>query len=275
MLCGVLTILFCLEGWALQASVVTNSRRTKLVDFRDLTDKYSVFLLDMFGVLHDGTSCYAGSAECIRWLQEKANKRIIIISNSSKRRYDTVDRLHKLNCGMCTHLDIGDVIDGVPAISIFTSGQLVYDGLRALERGEEAPVFEGSLEPSARRVFCFGNGDDDVDYINSAGLTSANIEEADFVLARGLFQTLGEKEAPLSFINGDECDNILRIASERKLPMIVANPDLLRPDSDLSPMPGQLANRYQTYFSGRAICIGKPYPTIYVQILEALKKNRY
>lgn len=80
-------------------------------DFSDVVAKYDAFLLDQFGVVHDGKTCYVGSAECMRELQE-AGKRIVVLSNSSKRRRDTVHRLQKLKCGMCTFLDLADIVPG-------------------------------------------------------------------------------------------------------------------------------------------------------------------
>lgn len=55
--------------------------------------------------------CYAGSAECVRHLQ-KAGKRVVVLSNSSKRRQDTIERLHRLKCGVCTDLNVDDITAG-------------------------------------------------------------------------------------------------------------------------------------------------------------------
>ena len=60
----------------------TPTRRAATTDFRELLDRYDGFLLDQFGVVHDGKACYAGSAEAARELQ-KLGKRVAILSNSS------------------------------------------------------------------------------------------------------------------------------------------------------------------------------------------------
>jgi len=232
----------------------------------EVLERYDAFLLDQFGVLHDGKRTYEGSAECVRWLQEQG-KRICVLSNSSKRRQESVERLQALQCGMCTYLDVADVVKGVPAISAFTSGELVFQALKALNGGGASPLL---ALPSAERAFVFGNGDDDDEYLKAAGVTSvASVDDADFLLARGLFQIVGDSS--LTFQNGDECDLYLRRAAERGLLMVVANPDLVRPDGNDSPMPGQLALRYESLFGGSCVRVGKPHAAIYAEALAALE----
>ena len=51
----------------------------------DIINQYDVFILDQWGVMHDGTKGYIQAIKCVEKLyQEK--KEIIIISNSSKRK---------------------------------------------------------------------------------------------------------------------------------------------------------------------------------------------
>lgn len=167
---------------------------------------------------------------------------------------------------------------GVPAISVFTSGDLVHTALSVLQRADAAwgdveaamKMVENALVARRNRAFVFGNGDDDYEYLETAGLTASDVETADFLLARGLFCTIGSKARNLEFSSPDACDDILEAAAAMQLPMIVANPDLARPDGRNSPMPGILANRYADGFGGRCIMIGKPHASIYDKALEAL-----
>ena len=46
------------------------------------------------------------------------------------------------------------------------------------------------------------------------------------------------------------------------LPMIVSNPDIVRPGYDNDPMPGLLGQAYERK-GGRVIYVGKPYPLVY------------
>ena len=52
-------------------------------------------------------------------------------------------------------------------------------------------LFEDAVVPGRTRALVFGNGEDDADYVKTAGLERADVGDADFVLARGLFATLG------------------------------------------------------------------------------------
>ena len=282
-----------LPGATSPLAAAASSTAPEVAELSDLVDKYDAFLLDQFGVLHDGEEAYPGSADAVRALQ-RAGKRIVILSNSSKRRRDTVNRLQSLGMGMCTWLDsgcIGEGEDKVELITVQTSGDIAHQGLAAAVRGDvQEDVFKGLAHKS--KVFVFGNGDEDETYLESAGLIPSSMEEADFILARGLFTALdGSKEggdtdvfnaSMAARINppegegeeeegGGSADALLRVAADRGLPMIVSNPDLVRPDADSSPMPGVLGARYGSdVFGGDVRYIGKPHSLIYDSTLSAL-----
>ena len=165
--------------------------------FAEVEGLYDAFLLDQFGVVHDGKTAYEGSAELIRRLQT-LGKRVVVLSNSSKRRRDTVERLHALQCGMCTYLDRADVVEGVPAISVFTSGDLVHDALRALMSPRDPSLFDGVLMRGANRVFCFGNDDDDESYLRSAELIP-------YVLLLRVYPYLGRRLRRRTFCLRADC----------------------------------------------------------------------
>ena len=61
----------------------------------NIINQYDVFILDQWGVMHDGIKGYVQAIKCVEKLyQEK--KEIIIISNSSKRKESTIKKLSKL-----------------------------------------------------------------------------------------------------------------------------------------------------------------------------------
>jgi len=95
------------------------------------------------------------------------------------------------------------------------------------------------------------------------------VADADYLLARGLFCTLdGGSPAPLHFGHDDSCDDVLAAAAARRLPLLVANPDLVRPDGKASPMPGRLMARYAEKYEGAAYPVGKPYEHIYAEAIR-------
>jgi ribonucleotide monophosphatase NagD (HAD superfamily) len=250
-------------------------------------------------VLHDGERAYAGASQAIRELQRAQRKRIVILSNSSKRRLETVNRLHALGLGMCTWLDGGFVADDIPLITVVTSGDIVWNELRERMRarplGAEPPSPAAAAPAAAvavaaavaadadadadaalfdlRGAWCvvLGNGDDDDEYVGTAGCIPCAVADADFILARGLFTIrTGRGDAGAVLYDDDvHAEPLLRAALARGLPMLVANPDLVRPDGKDSPMPGRLAARYAS-MGGDVRSVGKPHARVYRAALEQL-----
>lgn len=226
-----------------------------------------MLLLDQFGVIHDGKTAYDGAVEAVRAVQ-RMGKKVVIISNSSRRKGDTVARLLSMGFGPVQgengeflNLSAGADADLVP-ISVVTSGDLVFEGLAA----GSAPPFDG-LGP---RCFVFGNGADDEQYVRECGRVASPIGQADFVLARGLFTMLGGGpdllRQPFAGYSLEAEATVLKQALDRRpggLPLLVANPDEVRPDGADSPMPGQLARRYRQLGATDIRLVGKPHALIY------------
>ena len=45
---------------------------------------YDAFLVDAWGVLHDGAQCYSGAIDCLQHLAE-LDKPVIVLSNAARR----------------------------------------------------------------------------------------------------------------------------------------------------------------------------------------------
>ena len=205
---------------------------------------YDTYLLDMWGVMHDGSKPYDGVLETIAQLKAKG-KRLVILSNSSKRLSYAHKMLNKL----------GFNIDDFE--QIITSGEVSW----RMMSGDESlacdvwPVLTDLIATSKKKIFLFGSGDNDEEYCDSAGWSLAPIEEADLILARGTF-TLNDGSAIVSKkVDGEDAyfaahDKILQIAAERKIPMLVANPDRVRPDEGFPPMPGAIGDAYEKALAG-------------------------
>lgn len=228
-----------------------------LASLLDLADEYDAFLLDQFGVIHDGKTAYEGAVDAVCELQRRG-KKIVIISNSSRRKSDTLARLRSMGFGPCE----GDGASDVPPISVVTSGDLVWEGLSA---AAAAPFADLGLKCTV-----FGNGEDDEEYVRTCGRVAVPVAEADFVLARGLFTILGTGpdllRQPFSPYSADAEEEALRAALAARpggLPLVVANPDTVRPDGKDSPMPGLLAARYEAMGATDIRPVGKPHPLIY------------
>jgi HAD superfamily hydrolase (TIGR01459 family) len=233
-----------------------------LEGMRDLIDDHDVFLLDMWGVMHDGEKPYDGVLDVVQKLKD-AGKKMIILSNSSKRKDNSLQMLNKLG------------FDPDDFDQIVTSGEVAYQMLSGDEslRCEPWDVISGIRKSGNLKVFVLGSGDGDQEYCQSCGWTLAPVEEASLIIARGTFSI----NDGISVINKTEeperyekmLEQKLNEAAVRRIPMLVANPDKVRPDVERPPMPGKIGDTYEEALGGgpeaEALVkrIGKPFRDIY------------
>ncbi|MBZ9731834.1 TIGR01459 family HAD-type hydrolase [Mesorhizobium sp. CA18] len=211
-----------------------NVKRTAHLDgIEALAERYNVFLLDQFGVLHGGQQPYPGAVEALSALK-RAGKTVVLISNSGKRAEPNEKRLLKLGfeAGSWDHF----VSSGEVAWRIFRnmadSGAL-RAGTRCLliSRDEDRSAIEGLPLVLTER------GDD-----------------ADLVL--------------IAASEGDRYDldhyrRLLGPAAARKVPCFCTNPDRTMLTA-VGPRfgAGEIADLYEQ-LGGSVTRIGKPYPAIY------------
>lgn len=184
--------------------------------------------------------------------------------------------------------------DSNTIIDLVTSGEMGWRGLATQvpysKRARKFPKLKLERHPpfdelGGNKVFVFGNGDDDEEYVKSAGLEFAEIEDADFILARGMF-TMQDSEEVLYREGENKCDywekeatRSLQIASSTQTPMLVTNPDFVRPDGFDSPMPGKLGLSYEMILASgycakrRVFYIGKPHAIVYHEALRLLTES--
>lgn len=205
----------------------------------EVADRYALFLVDQWGVLHDGESPHDGAVEALRALRAKG-KKIVILSNSSKRLSVTVPRMAEMGFG-------AELFD-----HCVTSGEEVWQALKA-----RAEPFYAAL---GRCCFMFSwDGDnrimDDLDLVGTD-----NVDDADFILNAGTRSGTVDLQA---------YEPILRRAADRGLPMICANPDFvsIAPDGGMAICPGATARRYEE-LGGAVDYRGKPHQPVYDRCLE-------
>ena len=230
---------------------------------------YDIFLLDMWGVLHDGTAPYEGVLECVQELK-RAGKELIILSNSSQRKDNSERMLVQL--GFHPN-DFHQII---------TSGDVAHRML-SLDQTLECQIWPVLSEIQEKLVFVLGSGSQDEEYCESSGWTLATVEEANLIVARGTFSICDGTNLILK--KKDELeysrilDKSLRKAASRKLPMLITNPDKVRPDSELPPMPGAIGDAYASLLEDNEVDslikrIGKPFPEVYELALKDRDPNK-
>ena len=205
-----------------------------------LAARYDGFILDQWGVLHDGTRPYAGAAECLQRLRG-AGKRMVVLSNSGKREAENL----RVMAGM--GFDIRFLERCVCA------GE---EARRAIEARPDA--FHRAL---GHRCFAFTRGGDRA-VLEGIGLAFVNrVEDADFLAVLGI-------DSPQRSLADYESE--LAAGVRRALPMVCANPDIARlTPQGLVDAQGVLAVRYEA-LGGRVFYHGKPYPAIYRSCLSSL-----
>jgi len=227
---------------AASASVVADTfTRIDGISSPELLEKYDTFLLDMWGVMHDGSKPYEGVLQTVEELK-KAGKKMIILSNSSKRRENSEKMLVKLG------------FDPSDFDNIITSGDISHSLLQnnADSLGcQNWPVLTDLIQRNKKNVFVFGSGVEDEHYVTSAGWTLTSIEHADLIVSRGTF-TINDGTT-ITSKNDDEMnywkvmEEAMVVAARRKVPMLVTNPDKKRPDAGLPPMPGAIGDTYERF----------------------------
>jgi len=218
---------------------------TKVINsFSEISDKYDVFILDQWGVMHDGHHGYDHAIDAVKHLIYK-NKKLIIISNSSKRRISSINRLK----------DLG--FDKNNFIEVMTSGEMIWQELKDFSYKYDFKtkncfhIFDSSKEDGKD----FRIGLEKFKFID-------NIKDADFILACTPFQNT----KPIDYIP------ILKEALEMNLIMFCANPDFVtveeNNDKNIYCM-GTIADLYD-HMGGKVVILGKPSKEIYLKSCKQL-----
>eukprot|EP01039_Chlorochromonas_danica_P009637 gene9637-10652_t len=222
-------------------------------------ESYDAFIIDQWGVLHNGKRLYDNAVlTCLHQLSD-AGKKMVLLSNSSRRKASVLSGLTRLG------------IDSSLFIDVVTSGEVAWKMLK--DRDFDLPLDKGALDGERQlSVFLLGNGDDDREYLESSGCVSVSPEQADLVVARGTFSIGSHLHYADSTKLMREVKPLLEVCARKKLPMLVTNPDLLRPGG-LTPMPGQLALLYAEIAPFANIqYIGKPHGLVYKECLNSLSR---
>jgi HAD superfamily hydrolase (TIGR01459 family) len=197
-----------------------------------IADNYDLFLLDQWGVLHDGEKAHDGAPQAMAELKARG-KTIILVSNSSKLIPVSIERLSKLGFAPQTY------------DHVLTSGQLAWEAMK--KRSD--PVYT-----TLGRKCLVITKDDNLAFLTGQELEKVeSVEEADFLLVADLPPTPVEEIEPM-----------LRAAAARNLPMIVLNPDFasINPAGVLTPCPGLVGRAYEA-MGGEIKIHGKPSLSVY------------
>ena len=215
---------------------------------KEIIDKYEVFILDQWGVIHDGNKGYSHAIRCINYLKAN-NKKLIVISNSSKRKQSSINRLPILgfNSGLFDE--------------VITSGEMIWQAI-SLSLGEYGDnlkkcfhIFDNTKEDGIK----YRDGLKNIEFVS-------NIREANFILAC----TPYINSLPIDYIP------ILNEAYKNKMLMFCANPDfetVVKVNKKNTFCMGTIAQLYQD-MGGKVIILGKPSQEIYHEATKCLNSYK-
>jgi HAD superfamily hydrolase (TIGR01459 family) len=197
-------------------------------DLKAIFANYGALIVDLWGVIHDGSALYPGVAQVLAHLHEQ-KKPVVFLSNAprvSEKAQATLDKL------------------GIPREhykAIVTSGQVAHD---LLTREEPANYYY--LGPSK---------DEDIIADVAHFAKTPDMAAADFVLCTGYEQDFQPHADIIPLL-----DKLL--AAE--LPMLCVNPDyeVVKHDGTQQLCAGAVAEEYEL-LGGEVDYIGKPYPHVY------------
>lgn len=211
---------------------VEKTETKRINGLSEISDRYSLVLCDVWGVLHNGIAPRAGAIQALSQFKAKGGV-VVMITNAPRQRKSVFIQLENM---------------GVPEgtfDTVVTSGDVTRDLIRngaakMLHIGPEKDLnlFEGI----------------DIDLVTE--------DEAEAVICSGLWNE--QTETPEDYIE------LLGRLKNRKLPFICANPDLVVEVGDhLEYCAGAIAREYSR-LGGETLIAGKPHHPIYdLAIIEA------
>jgi len=209
-----------------------------------LADDYDCFVVDLWGVLHDGVRAFPAAVDCLAELKARG-KRILILSNAPRRAASVAQR--NLELGIAPEL----------ADLVMSSGEAAWRHLKT-----RSDPWYGAL---GRRCYHLGPDRDlgmraglDYDFVD-------DLKRADFILNTGVLSAEHGVEA-----YGD----LLREAKALDLPMVCANPDLEVVRGGKREICAGAVAVYYEEFGGRVRYHGKPDREIYDICFELLGQGR-
>lgn len=193
---------------------------------RELAGRYDLFLLDQYGVLHDGRAPYAGVMEALKGLR-RHGKQVCVLTNSGRSARHNLKRLGRLGFE--------------PALfdHVATSGDMALEWL--LRERPGTPCYPYCTPAVAA---C----------LRQAGLVLAESpEEAGLIL-------LSTLPLPPDRMTEDTAAPVFEAGLRRGLTLVCANPDMVGPEGDrIVISPGTVAAWYRAR-GGSVRYFGKPDP---------------
>lgn len=206
-------------------------KKPKLIKgLSDICDRYNTFLIDLWGVLHDGIHLNPDSIKVLNHLEEK-KKKIVLMTNAPRPAKSVGKFLETLG------------LDKKYFKYIFTSGDAALKTLRSNKYG---------------KFFYHIGATRDKDLIQEFLSREKKIDNCDFILCTGLFDQYDQS-----------LDYYKKLLKKKiNLKMICTNPDLIiHRGGTKEYCAGSIAKLFNE-MGGNVVYFGKPYKEIYNLCIE-------
>jgi HAD superfamily hydrolase (TIGR01459 family) len=208
-----------------------------------LAERYDGFILDLWGVVHDGRAPYPGVADALARLAA-AGKPVVFLSNAPRRAWFVEKQLAGMGIGRALYT------------AIVTSGELAHRGLRDRTHPFFATLGDRALHIGPER---------DLSVLEGLPVTRvARAAEASFLLNTGPDVDRGPDRV-------EPYLPALREAAAHALPMLCCNPDrevMVGPDKLIAA--GALADAYIA-MGGEVHEVGKPDAAVYAPTIAEMR----
>jgi len=206
-----------------------------------LADRYDAFIIDLWGVMHDGLRAFPSAVDALGALK-RAGKRSVILSNAPRRAAVIAAR----NAEIGIRPELPD--------HLLSSGEDAWQHLKSRPDAWYQALGRHCYHLGPPRDYGMREGLDLV-FVDS-------LAEADFILNTGILDDHDRVETYRDFL--DE-------GLARNLPMICANPDLIVMRGEAMEIcAGALALDYEQK-GGNVRWHGKPHPEVYRSCFELLQ----
>ena len=210
----------------------------KLKGISEISDKFDVYFIDLWGVIHNGVQCYPEALKVLEKLKEQ-NKKIVLISNAP--RPAAVVKVFLETIGLKSSCyDF-----------LVTSGDITREYI--------------SLNSSKKNFYHLGPTRD-IDLFKDLNVTLTSKEECEEIICTGLVSAEEEKL--------QDYKTLLDFFLNKKIPLICANPDeVVARGEKIVFCAGALANQYKQE-GGVVRYFGKPYSEIYSFALKKIRAHK-
>tara|TARA_Y100000590_G_scaffold275817_1_gene309650 strand:- start:126 stop:944 length:819 start_codon:yes stop_codon:yes gene_type:complete len=203
---------------------------------KSVADKYDLFFIDLWGVMHNGIELYNESIDVLQKLSER-NKEFVLLTNAPRPNHNVIDFLKRMG------------LEQKFCSNVYTSGEAALDYL--------------ITNFMSKTFFHIGPPRDFGLFNNFKKNKTQNISEAEYLLCTGLFD---DHDKELSYYE-------ILLKKEIGKIMVCTNPDLIVDRGEKREFcAGSVAKVFEA-LGGKVEYFGKPYPKVYNQAAKIKNKK--